>query len=131
MQSVPSSGAGFLNAVSCAATSACTAVGYVSGSTLAERWDGTAWAMQSTTAGDYLWGVSCASTTTCTAVGRSGHLTLAEAWNGTAWSAQSTPNPGEFGNGLLGVSCLPSACTAVGDQISAAGISLTLAERWS
>ena len=71
--------------VSCAATSACVAVGYyndneypeVTGDTpIAESWNGTTWSTElpSTVAGatiSGLFGVSCTSSTTCTAVGNS------------------------------------------------------------
>src|SRR5947209_5810846 len=93
--------------VSCASTSACTAVGaYFTGMSprmLAERWNGTKWSIQSTpnpkgVVGIIgLFGVSCASANACTAVGYyyNGTIypTLAERWNGTKWSIQSTPNP--------------------------------------
>src|SRR5205823_1950880 len=67
------------SAVSCPSTSLCTAVGsYVNGSgvtlTLAERWDGSSWAVQSTpnpsgAIVSVLSGVACPSTTLCSAIG--------------------------------------------------------------
>lgn len=86
-----------LSAVSCTSATACAAVGYLNGGgndqTLAEAWNGTAWAIEPTPNpngnGD-LHGVSCTSASACVAVGMSGllnygdtNLTLAEAWNGT------------------------------------------------
>ena len=75
--------------------SACTAVGSTSTSTttvtLAERWNGTTWSIQTTpnpTGGSSagLGGVSCASATACTAAGGytkgTTGVTLAEHWNG-------------------------------------------------
>ena len=65
-----------LNGGSCTSASACTAVGdYNSGTTgvtLAERWNGTAWSIQTTpnppgAPVSLLNGVSCASATACTA----------------------------------------------------------------
>jgi hypothetical protein len=49
-------------------------VGYSNGSTLAERWDGSTWTIQTTrtpsgATGVNLSGVSCTSDTACTAVG--------------------------------------------------------------
>lgn len=123
-----------LSGVSCASTTACSAVGSSdnrSGTrfTLAEQWDGVGWSIQttptSTAAADTnLNAVSCISPTACTAVGRSSGLTLAERWNGAHWSVQTIQNT----NGappLQGVSCSSiDACTAVGS-------SPTLAERWT
>ncbi|HEY3953980.1 MAG TPA: hypothetical protein VGM53_11425 [Streptosporangiaceae bacterium] len=136
-----------LAAVSCASATACTAVGdYITLSgqryPLAERWNGTSWAMQSIRAVPNggrvaLLGVSCATAHACTAVGqyfdRAKHRwrLLAEAWNGTAWAAQPTPAPSGSGTGfyhpaLTGVSCAsPTVCTAIGVFAD-----LTLAERW-
>jgi hypothetical protein len=138
-----------LSGVSCPSASACTAVGsYVSftGSpgTVAERWNGKTWAMQSipnpTTVGDSLQlaGVSCASASACTAVGSYDAsdggtiVTLGEHWNGTAWAVQSTPNPPGDGSpyarsSLDGVSCTSaSACIAAGSAVPEG----TLAERY-
>jgi NHL repeat len=118
--------------VSCTSTTACTAVGYYTNSagvqvTLAERWNGTEWGVQSAAnpseaKSSSLSGVSCTSATACTAVGvaLSGagrYVTLAEQWNGTEWRVVSTPND-EKGEGWLsgGVSCSgPESCLAVGN----------------
>jgi hypothetical protein len=89
----------YLDAVSCASTTACTAVGHYLTATnayamLAETGNGTSWTVQSaptpsgtTIAG--LTGISCTSTSACTAVGwyETGpelYDTLAERWNGTS-----------------------------------------------
>jgi hypothetical protein len=114
------------NAVSCTSASACTAVGYypssAGGLPLAERWNGTAWAIQKIPGSGSLAGVSCTSASACIAVGGS----LAERWNGTAWAIQKIPQP-SGGGSLGGVSCTSaSACTAVGSSNGA-----TLAERWN
>ncbi len=150
VQSTPSPGgatASFLNAVSCASASACTAVGYSRTSTgttlpLAERWDGTAWAIQSmptpgAATATYLLGVSCTSASACTATGfyltsAGASVPVAERWNGTAWAIQSTPNPsGATASQLYGVSCAAaSTCTAVGSYVTSAGATVPLAERW-
>ncbi|MGI8682705.1 MAG: hypothetical protein ACR2JO_11380 [Mycobacteriales bacterium] len=115
--------------------------------TLAERWNGTSWTVQSTPnpiGGENvnLTGVSCASTTVCTAVGQyfgphGRDLTLAERWNGGRWTIQPTPRPaGTRGIELIelsGVSC-PSttACAAVGSYYdSGSDRVVTLAERWN
>jgi hypothetical protein len=145
----------FLNAVSCASASACSAVGGYGNSSgtpvaLAERWDGTSWAIQATprlpggaSLPFGLTGVACTSATGCTAVGLAtpNHRnvvnhpspdTLAERWNGSAWSIQPTPNPaGAAGGNLNAASCVSgSACIAVGSTSNSRGTSLTLAQRW-
>ncbi len=151
VQSTPSpSGAAvsYLEGVACTSATACTAVGhYVSSAgvpvTLAERWNGTAWAVQSTpnpsgVTASFLLGVSCTSASFCTAVGYSltsagGYQALAEAWNGTAWAIQSTATPtGATSSILIGVACTAaSACTAAGYSLNSAGTSATLAEVWN
>jgi hypothetical protein len=140
---LPEGGSGLvLEGVSCSSSTACTAVGYYRNSegfkTLAERWNGTEWKVQSTpnptgTSGVVaLDGVSCSSATSCVAVGfnSTGSLkdsTLIESWNGTEWKIQSSPNPGKEVNALHGVSCTSStACTAVGTVYSG-----VLIERWN
>jgi hypothetical protein len=121
-----------LSGVSCTLNTACTAVGsYFNGNTqlsLAERWNGTSWTIQTTPnpAGASLTNldsVSCISATSCTAVGTS-KATLAEAWNGTNWSIQSTPNPAnEQSNALLHVSCTAATggCFGVGESTNSGG----------
>ncbi len=65
-----------LEGVSCSSPTACVAVGQYTQSAmlaaLVERWNGSAWVLQSTPAIDgYLVGVSCPTSTACTAVGNS------------------------------------------------------------
>jgi hypothetical protein len=137
-----------LYGVSCPSTSAtaCTAVGYSVKSgvrvTLGERWNGATWAIQTTLnpAGakqSTLFGVACPLPTACTAVGNylnsaGAWLTLAERWNGSTWTIQSTPTPaGARETTLFGVACSTAACTAVGRYANAAGVVVTLAERWN
>ena len=135
-----------LSGVSCSASNACTAVGYRYDSdgvdvTLAVRWNGAKWAIQSTPnpSSDLptyeqffgLTGVSCSSSADCTAVGAyydssGARVTLAEYWNGSRWVIQPTPNPsGAFDGGLNGVSCSSA------DQCTAAGFGGTLVEHWN
>jgi hypothetical protein len=142
--------------VSCTSATACTAVGAFQSMTgvwmtLAERWNGSRWAIESTPdprGGGELFGVSCTLATACTAVGTAPGGTLAERWNGTAWAIDETPNPrGADTNcgyelptpgfasgcvGLLGVSCTSAtACVAVGYSY-ARNIGLgPLAEAWN
>ena len=125
-----------LRGVSCASTTACSAVGWSGNTTgqtfpLAEWWDGVSWSVQTTptpagATDPRLNAVSCTSVTACTAVGSSSGVSLAERWNGARWSLQTTANR----NGappLQGVSCSSKdACTAVGGPSGFA-----LAERWN
>jgi hypothetical protein len=104
--------ASYLWGVSCSSATACIAVGNYTDSngselTLAERWNGTTWTIQTTPGEGSLTGVSCTSATACTAVGGA----LAERWNGSTWTIQTTPS----GTDLNGVSCTSATvCTAVG-----------------
>jgi len=109
--------------------------------TLAERWNGTAWTLQSTpnpSGASYLNGVSCTSASACTAVGwyvtsTNATLTLAENWNGTTWTVQSTPNPSGAAHSFLQDVACPSAtaCTATGYYATSAGVDQALAENWN
>jgi hypothetical protein len=137
-----------LNGVSCPAPNACEAVGdYVTGplrsATLAEVWNGKAWAIQQSPSpmpgrGPSLTAVWCTSAVSCTAVGNIGRLgssrillTLAAAWDGRSWQVQRTPTPHQFqgGGALEGVWCSAGlACTAVGSAANAGGTPATLVE---
>jgi hypothetical protein len=139
-----------LAGVSCASSSACTAVGSASQNTvggggsaqthpLAERWNGKRWALmkiQGPASG--LAGVSCPSTTACTAVGsyeNSGgnNVTMAERWDGMSWALQTTQNPGgAIDDQLNAVSCpLSNRCTAIGEYLQSGSGVVPLAERWN
>jgi hypothetical protein len=130
-----------LQGVSCPSASACTAVGdfyavkAAATKTLAERWNGSTWSLQSSPSAaatdSDLRGVSCPSAIACVAVGDygSGPGVWIERWNGSRWSTQSAPNP--TGSTLYGVSCISgSACTAVGNHQSNTQL-VPLAERWN
>ena len=118
---------GYLNAISCSAADACTAVGGLNGA-FAERWNGVAWRLQpAPTSGGVnpvLAGVSCPTARFCMAVGVvhvsvSGGDTTQTAgasWNGTSWSTSVTPQPsGAARSTLDAVTCASSAaCTAGG-----------------
>jgi len=128
----------FIGPVSCTSSSACTTTGVSFdssgiGTTLAERWNGTAWRIQPTPnppgaqSADLDGGVACTGPSACLAVGSSDQGTLAEQWNGVKWHIVPSPNPAT-GGGFRAVSCAaPSACTAVG----ASNSGTTLAERWN
>ncbi len=117
-----------LNAVSCSARNACTAVGtYLTQDGqlgLAERFNGTTWSPQGVPAPsgepvESLAGVSCPSASSCIAVGGATSFVtgaagpVAARWNGSTWTDQPTPpQPGGF---LNAVSCSgPASCVAVG-----------------
>jgi len=135
---------GGLSDVSCTSAAACTAVGDYSTATLtapyktlAEFWNGTKWAVQSTpdpagaAGGSYLYHVSCISAAACMAVGydedKNNHLfALVESWDGTTWTLLGMPNAGNVSLG--GVSCVSAtSCTVVGSNSSGK----TLAEYWN
>ncbi|HLN06169.1 MAG TPA: hypothetical protein VK217_07820 [Acidimicrobiales bacterium] len=143
---LPTLAQGQLNAVSCGAANVCTAVGSTVATTgqeivLAERWQGSAWAVQATVDPDdatvaSLSGVSCHTSTACTAVGSYQHGArtdgLAEAWNGKLWTLQPLPLPqGARSSSLSAVSCSSSSvCTAVGSYDEGTS-TLPLVERWN
>jgi hypothetical protein len=126
-------GGGALSAISCRSATDCTAGGSYSPkntddfSTLAEHWNGRAWAVQPTpnpgstkVLADVFIAVSCGSAASCVAVGTevengSTAYPVAEAWNGQAWTVQQTAAPELRNEGLQGVACVSATtCTAVG-----------------
>jgi len=132
----------------CTSASSCEAVGtHVTASglgvTLAERWNGTRWAIQRTPnpAGarvSALNGVSCSASRSCTAVGNlvtSGgrQLPFAERWNGTRWRLEPMPAPAGSRQAIpIAVACRSaSSCAAVGFSVNRSGAQLSLAERWN
>jgi hypothetical protein len=136
---------GALNAVSCTGAASCTAVGsYVSSGqtvSLAESWNGSRWAVQSTPdpAGGAVFAfdaVSCGSARACLATGSyflGGNLTpLAAWWNGRRWTAQTVPLPaGAVGGSLIAASCASAtSCVATGTSIAGTGQGAALAESW-
>lgn len=139
---------GTLAADSCTSPAACTSVGgyedkFGTELTLAERWNGTRWAVQRTpNPGGALWsslfGVSCASSRACMATGYylsgTGNLLgFAERWNGTRWSVQLVPNPATSqSSGLFAISCpLASSCVAAGLYTTRDRGLTPLAELWN
>ena len=131
--------------MTCVSETDCVAVGGSNAGTLAEQWNGTRWAIQPIPSpagahGSGLIGISCTSASDCIAAGaynttssQSGPVRpLTEHWNGNRWTILTMPNPaGPVQTYLNGISCTsPSACTATGEQHSAAGIVHTVAERW-
>jgi sugar lactone lactonase YvrE len=136
-----------LSGVSCASATYCEATGsYVNSSgvkvTLAERWSGSKWEIQSTPSPsgateNVLVSVSCSSSSECTAAGsykNSSGVTkpLVERWNGSVWAEQSAPSPaGSSNTYLTGVSCpAANACEAVGSSWLGS-VPLAFAERWN
>jgi hypothetical protein len=140
----PSGGSALkLTDVSCSSESACTAVGsYYNGTrrvTLAERYNGSAWSVQTTVDGTptgedvELSGVSCASASSCMAVGHYGTGTFAESWNGTSWSSPSVPDiSGATEERLQDVSCFSSgSCMTVGWYKESTAWKKAMAVRWN
>jgi hypothetical protein len=143
---------GALDAVSCVAADACTAVGSDdnepksaqegASDALVERWNGRRWSVQRSLYsrprdGDItLTGVSCGSRSRCLAVGtlafNGGAKPRAEKWNGKRWVA--TPGLPPW-SALEGVSCTsPTGCVAVGQYQPSyyppASLTEPLVERW-
>ena len=136
---------GVLYAVSCTSRSQCTATGMASTrsgkntKTLAERWNGTTWAVQLTPTptsrtllgGALAAGVSCTSPAACVADGfsystKSAQL-LGEGWNGRTWTTQADAAPVVAAD-PAGLSCTwAKDCMAVGARLSG----MTLAEHWN
>ena len=135
------------DAISCATTSVCMAVGSAGGLTLAEAWNGSSWSVVATpspvtTAYSELDGVSCLGVSDCQAVGYNhdtvvgADITLAESWNGSTWSIIPSPAPGSnvgLASVLSAISCVnTSQCLAVGsNQTTQSGNQVTLSERWT
>ena len=132
-----------LKGVSCASSTACTAVGWYENSsgewrTLIEFWNGSTWTLQTaSTATGQLEEVSCTSSTACTAVGEkmvTGNPSriLVERWNGTSWTTQTSPEPSGSEAGVMhGVSCVSAtSCTAVGFYYYGS-LAVPLIERWN
>jgi hypothetical protein len=115
----------FFEGVSCSVPDACTAVGYylppegVPVKNLAERWNGTAWRIETTpdpsfTTARGLVSVSCTAPNDCMATGR-GYVEL---WNGKWWALHRLTVPGDSVPGGS-VSCSSSvACMIVGGDLA-------------
>ena len=106
--------------------------------TLAERWNGTSWAIRPTPnpsgvqSFSALTGVSCTAANACEASGESDTGAFAEHWNGTSWGLQAVlALAGAQFAQLFGVSCAASSCEAVGIHQDSSGALVTLAERWN
>ncbi len=134
-----------LNAVSCVEANSCQAVGdYFTTTpagelTVAERWNGSKWAVLATpnpagSTANSLLGVWCTSRSSCTAVGKQTpsafSFTLAQVWNGHTWTTQSSQNrsPDDV-NILNSVWCgTDGSCTAVGIGADLGSVPATLVE---
>jgi hypothetical protein len=130
----------FLEDLACVSEAFCVAVGayQVNGIThpLAERWDGSRWAIvPSPDLVRYsLTSLACPSETSCFATGAGGDYplqTLVEHWDGNAWSVMTTPNVANTDNGLSGIACAtPTLCFAVGSAGNGPVTPRTLVEQW-
>jgi hypothetical protein len=123
----PKSTVNALIGIRCSGISNCTAVGYHGNCNpgtcgvvypLAEHWDGSTWAQESTKGSlpASLDSVGCSSDGTCEAVGYNlfSGAQIAMHWNGTIWSDQTVPQE-SGGNRLKSVSCnQTTSCMAVG-----------------
>ncbi|MER7668217.1 hypothetical protein ABTY61_07090 [Kitasatospora sp. NPDC096128] len=135
-----------LHRVSCAAPTACTAVGTWTrrpdavlsstepgGEPLAERWDGRAWTPQDVpvptgSRGSHLDGLACPAPTACTAVGATldpdptgnAEHAYATTWDGNRWTTQQVDEPAGATSTLLTALSCPSTtgCTAIGFTVT-------------
>jgi hypothetical protein len=130
-------GANGLNAVTCATSTSCQAVGTGGGGLLAEQWNGSKWSIATTQpagASADFFGDACAGSA-CIAAGIRGGtkaLSLAERWTGTQWVIMTTPNPANASLAeLTGVSCpKANSCMVAGFAfIGSATGAQTLTER--
>jgi hypothetical protein len=131
-----------LEDVDCTSASACTAVGSYKGSEgiyhpLVERWNGTAWALQSApnpaegSAQNAMLGISCISIG-CITVGEAAGKPVAETWFSGTWALTSPKLPaGANGGKLSSISCYNVSCVAVGESSEGVGTEKPLAERFS
>jgi hypothetical protein len=131
---VPGAESAIVTSVSCSGSSFCVAAGYLLGDSpggpqpLAESWDGSGWSPDVTArAGSTapLLGVSCTAdtgntgSTHCMAAGWHSPATgsgqpLIESWDGSGWSLDAVPSAEGGSASLVGVSCVPGSCAAVG-----------------
>jgi hypothetical protein len=89
-----------------------------------EHWDGTSWSLvpspnpnQLPNEDSFLRGIAAISANDMWAVGQQDSsgispATLTEHWNGTSWKIIGSPNPGNFSNGLFGVTALSDGTVA-------------------
>jgi hypothetical protein len=130
-----------LGAVACSGTTACTAIGETAKgkaapTLLAERWNGSAWKIQSVPAptggGGLLNAVACPAARACRAVGDDNKGLFSEVWNGSSWAIRPVPVPaGGSSAGLGSVSCTAANfCEAVGSY-QKGGAFRWLAEVWN
>jgi len=115
-----------LDAVSAVSSTTAWAVGRISptssgknAQTLIERWNGTAWKIQSSPdpgTDDFLSGVAAVSATRAWAIGTDTPHSLVESWNGSSWKVVPSASPGGGGGTqLLGVAAAsPSSVWSVG-----------------
>jgi hypothetical protein len=134
-----------LNALSCASSSWCMAVGgYTNASSdfvsLAQVWNGTTWSVVpspnpgSGTSGEFI-GVSCAGAGFCVTVGQWYNGTVFQAqlatWNGTSWTnvtaPEATPSMQNFFND---VSCTSATSCGIVGSAATGGTATPIAVTW-
>ena len=137
------SGQNRLNAVSCATSTFCVAVGQqdsgAGGGTLVEQWNGSSWAVvpsvnAPSSSGDELDSVSCVGPAFCMAVGTSGQGAVAETWNGASWSLANPVIPSSVTGGavLSSVSCVSTTvCEALGTGYNATPTPVVFGNQWN
>lgn len=115
----------YLYDVSCTSSSSCIAVGSynVSGGasrTLAESWNGSAWAVMTTPSteggANNLYTVACTSGSSCTAIGTQAGKASALRWNGAEWASLGTPKNVAGPSSTISCSSASACMSAVGNN---------------
>lgn len=131
-----------LDAVSCAGTTACVAVGSYHVSyhhqLIAETWNGSTWTLTTLPQPKYVqggpavagaYGISCPAVDACVAAGDFQNQPLIEKWDGAQWSAQELTLPSNYYGPmpLKAISCASAAaCAAVGQYGGTGAVTYTL-----
>jgi hypothetical protein len=132
----------YLNEVSCASRTSCTAVGSTDELTppVVEHWDGSTWAIRKPppgTNGDYFSSVSCPTLSECVAVGNrpsgNGPQALAVVMTTGHWSIAPLVAPRAFLSGLAAVSCASATdCIGVGwYELRANSVQISFSAHWN
>jgi hypothetical protein len=122
--------------VSCASTTACTAVGMGSSRAFAETWDGSRWTRMRTPRGIAQFdAVSCAASTQCMAVGQtSAGAPAVMSWDGSTWRREHVTFAAHFQDvRFAAVSCASTTdCVVVGSAEDHTRFAVVpVAQRWN
>jgi hypothetical protein len=132
----PAPGNTYLNAIDCASSVSCVAVGYTYEpqplTPVVELWNGTSWSMESTAipAGEALESVTCPTVSECMAAGTGSNDTWL--WNGASWSGKALAADPSGPTSFYSVACAgPESCEAVGEYTTPTGHAIAAAQSWN